>query len=172
MARTNRTERKQAKAAISAAKVASREAEKLAKRMPRSRRRSRLSLAVADADLARRAAREQLGHSPRRAARTAARATVRLQRAAAATTPRRGVSASGGARGRSGRVPTNVLAPGVPPGEIAERAKANAKLLKRHRVQAKQARGWAKKIAAGVVAQSIVVPTDAEAARVRRQRKP
>lgn len=189
--RSDRADRTKAKAAISAADVATREAAKLAERMPRGRRRSRLTLAVVDADLARRAARERVGDAPRLAARTAARATARLQRAAAAGAPsHRDRSGRAGAERRSGGrraagagagaglltrmfargVPTSVLAPGLPPEETAARAKANAKLVKRRRAQAKRVRGWSKRIAASVVAQSITVPTDAEAARERMRR--
>lgn len=56
----------------------------------------------------------------------------------------------------------------VSAGGAAQRAKARAKTIKARRKQAAQVQGWSKKLAAMVLAQAVLTPTDAEAKGGRR----
>lgn len=164
-----RSDRKRARAAIAATRLAEREARRLERSLPDSRRRRRLSKAIETAAEARRAAEVGVRTAPRASMRRAARATARMEHAA------RGLIPDGGDGGDGGDVRAGRRRPAaerIAPGAAADlaRARARARELKARRKQFQRVQGWAKKAAAMVLAQSIMTPTDAESARAARRR--
>ncbi|MBM7832167.1 hypothetical protein JOE59_002872 [Agromyces cerinus] len=152
MSGATRTERATAKRAIAQAKRAESEVRRLAKELPRGTSRAWLERSVADARGDRRAAEAERRVAPRRAARRADGAVARLERAARISGLRRG----------NERPPLAGLL------DADDRAKARAKLIKRHRAQAKQAQKMAKAIARGTIVAAVTTPSDAERRNERR----
>lgn len=148
--RTEREDRRQAKAAIDAARTAEKEARKFAKELPKGAPRTRFQAVVADAEQVRRMAESSRRTSPRLAARQAARASAILERASLRMGP------SGGAS-KARAKPTD--------GDAAARAKARAKTLKRRRKQAQQVQKMTMSIAARTIVQAVTTPTDKEQAK-------
>lgn len=151
---TTREDRKRAKAAIAHAKAAEKEAKQLAKELPKGRARKRVELLVAETSALRRAAKHDRRRAPVRAARSAERVTIVLDRMAGRLVP--------GAETVSARTGRKA--------DAAANAKRRSKLLKKRRKQAKKIQGWAKSIAARTTVQSITTPTEAEAAKADRAR--
>ena len=152
---TQRDDRKRAKAAIRAARKAEKEAHTFAKQLPKGAPRAKFEAIVADAATARRAAEAGRGDDPRGAARLAARASAKLERASLRMGP-------GGDVGR-----TKATAKGT---DAKAQAKARAKTLKRRRKQAQYVQKMAKSVAVRTVVQSITTPTDQEQAKKDRKR--
>jgi hypothetical protein len=143
-----REERREARTAVSQAKRASAEAEKLAKTLSRDARASLERLtASARADV--RAARRQLAIDPRRAKSAANRAAARLELASLR------VTASGDAE-RTALADSN--------------ARKRAKTIKRRRKQAEQARKMAEFVALHTILASLTTPTDREQAEADQKR--
>lgn len=137
-----RDERREARKAVAEARHASTEARKLAKTLSRDARANLEALtASARADV--RAARKELDDNPRHARHTANRAAARLELASIR------VTASGDAERKA-------LADAA--------AKKRAKVIKRRRVQAQQARKMAETIAFQVIVASVKLPDDRERA--------
>ncbi|MGW9166359.1 hypothetical protein [Agromyces sp. NPDC055658] len=143
---SKRADRRRAKEAIAAVRELEDEVRGMAKRLPGdARARRRLESAVEFAEAAALAADAERRRSPRFAAERAALAAARLDRASIR------YGAAPASTGRAGDVP--------PVGaDAALRARRRAKLVKRRRTQAEQARKMAARAAALTIAQSIVVP--------------
>lgn len=159
-ARSERQQRRDARKALSQARRAAKEAKKL-RRSLKGANRSRLEAvaAAAEADVAR--ARAELGDRPGRAARAARRITARLEKASIRAT------ASGPARRRALERGAGPDAAGP---NAADSAKARTKLIKQRRAQAKTASKMAKKVSLGVLAASILTPSDAKRRKKDRKR--
>ncbi|AWB94418.1 hypothetical protein DCE93_00970 [Agromyces badenianii] len=156
MATTIRTQRAEAKRAIGHAKHAEAEARKLVKTLPQGPARSRLDGLVAEAHATRKAAEAERKVDPRLAARRAAHAATKLERASLRVAP-------GGARRAQRAAPANATG-------AEQRAKARAKTLKRRRKQAKSAQKMAKAVARRTIMASISTPTDEKRRKVDAKR--
>ncbi|MFK4729032.1 hypothetical protein ROT00_05040 [Agromyces mediolanus] len=152
---TERRDRRRAKAALAHAKSAEKEAKRLADTLPPGRAKRRLEALVAESRVTRRAAKADRTRAPRRAARTAARATAGLDawsRRVLPTTASRGAAAE----------------PGTAIADAAAAAKRRAALLKQRRKQADRVRKWAKSAAAHTVVQAVTTPEEPAPAKRRR----
>jgi len=145
--RGKRDRRERAALAVTEAKRAERETQKLARRLSSAARAELQQVAVSVHEEILRAGRD-IQRRPGRARRRAGRAAARLTSFA---TP-------GAVRGDSDR------RAGVSRADVsgADAAKARSKLIKRRRAEAKQAQQMAKIVAAQMAVAAVVTPTDAE----------
>ena len=158
--RTERQQRREARKAVSEARRAAKETRKLRKSLKAgSHSRLEALAAAAEADVAR--ARADLDVHPGRAARSARRITARLEKASIRAT------ASGGAKRRALK---RGAGPDAAHPDAAKAAKARAKLIKQRRSQAKTVSKMAKKVSVGVLAASILTPSDEERRKKDRKR--
>ncbi|QEO14272.1 hypothetical protein FLP10_07455 [Agromyces intestinalis] len=145
-----------ARDAIRAAKRTEHEARGLAKVLTDRAQRTRLEAAIADARRTRRAARRVRRHDPRGAARDAAHAAALLERQAIRVGP----------GGRTLPVRPELYGGGRPLAaathEARARVKAHERTVKRRRKRVEQVRKMSDFVAAHVLAQTTVAPTDVE----------